>query len=142
MIKENQRGVNITNVIDGLRFFASYDYQKIGWFENNLGLCSAYNEDVDAIFRDTGLEVALDAGEVVFGKEADSALRELGQACDAIGYRRDHYELVESDEMKVVRQMARHCLDLIRTSEGKDSTVDLIEIDLMTTDHKFGDMPD
>lgn len=137
-----KRGVFVTNVIYGLRCLASYDLQKVSWFENDLGLCSAYDEDVEAIFMDTGLEDALDNGEVVFGKEADDALKELDKACDAIGYYRDERELVESLEMKIVREMAKNCLRLVRESDGSESTVDLAEIDLLTTKIHFPDMPD
>lgn len=136
------RGVLVTNVVDGLRCLASYDFQKVAWFENDLGLCSAYNEDVEAIFMDTGLEDALDNGEVVFGKEADDALKELDKACDAIGYHRDERELVESPEMKIIRDMARNCLRLVRESDGSESTVELVEIDLLTMDINFPDMPE
>jgi hypothetical protein len=139
-----ERGVLVTNVIQGLRDLASYDFQKTAWFENDCGLWSSYNEDVEAIFMDTGLKYALDAGDVVFGKKADNALKELDGACNAIGYHWDgrEKELLESDAMKNIRELSRKCLKLVRESDWSQSAVDLIEIDLLTTHIHFADMPD
>lgn len=54
------------NVMQGLKDLASRQFQLIAWFDNDQGLSSAFSEDVEAVFMDTGLEAALDAGEVVF----------------------------------------------------------------------------
>ena len=116
-----------TNIIKGLEDLASYHFQKIAWFENNQGLSSSFSEDVEAVFMDTGLEDALDANEIVFGKEADEALRDLDKTVDNIGYHHDEREFINSPEMKVVREKAVRVLGLIKTSDGSGSTVEIIE---------------
>ncbi len=114
------------NVMQGLKDLASRQFQLIAWFDNDQGLSSAFSEDVEAVFMDTGLEAALDAGEVVFGKEADAALRDLDKTCDTVGYHRDERELVNSPEMEIVRQKAAKALALIEASDGRESTVEIL----------------
>ncbi|MEK6745701.1 MAG: hypothetical protein AABY33_01535 [Pseudomonadota bacterium] len=116
-----------TNIIKGLEDLASYHFQKIAWFENDQGLSSSFSEDVEAVFMDTGLEDALDANEIVFGKEVDEALRDLDKTVDGIGYHRDERELINSPEMRIVRVKAAKVLELIKASDGRESTVEIIE---------------
>jgi hypothetical protein len=139
-----KRSVFRSNVIVGLRYLASYDYQKFGWFENDLGIGSSFADDVEDIFVRAALESALDAGDIVFDKETDEALKELNRACDAIGYdwAGREEEHLESEAMKHIRALARKCFHLVRNNDASESTVNLIDTDPFVPDLRFADMPD
>ncbi len=64
---------------------------------------------------------------MVFGKDADAALRDLDKAIRAIGYDRDERELVHSPEMQVIRDKAAGALALIEASDGRGCTVEIVE---------------
>jgi len=115
-----------TNIIEGLRDLSSYTFQKVAWFENDQGLCSSFSDDDAAVFEDTGLESALKAGEIVFGKEADDVLRKLNEMIYAIGYKRDERELIDAPEMQAVREQALVCLRAIEACDLSESTVELV----------------
>lgn len=74
-----------------------------------------------------GLEVALDAGEVVFGREGDAALRDLDRMADAIGYHQDERELINAPEMELVHRQAARALALVEASDGSECTVEIVE---------------
>jgi hypothetical protein len=110
--------------MEDLRDLASYDFQKVAWFENDQGLCSSFYEDYFLLFDSTSLSDYIDAGEIVFGKEADKALKELQAVCEAIPDKRSYAkDFIDSDEMKIIREMAKRCLKLIDESDGSESTV-------------------
>lgn len=121
--------VYVDHIIEGLKDLASYDFQKTAWFENEYNLCSSFNDDVEGIFEHNGLEVAFDESEIVFGKKADAALRDLEKACNALGYNWAGKEkvLLESEEMAIIRAMAKGCLRLIKNYNGSETTVELID---------------
>lgn len=129
------------NMIEGLKDLASYEFQKVAWFENNLGLWSSFEEDVEAIFEDSGFNYVLNAGEIVFGKIADMQLKELESLCDAIGYDwgKNSKDLLESNEMKIIREMAKKCLKLIYDSDGSESTVKVTDSGALFMDISFSD---
>lgn len=131
-----------TNIVQGLKYLASYDYQKIGWFENDQGFGSSFSEDVEAIFDDSGLHDALSSGEVAFDSIIDKALIELEVVCDAIGYNWAGKEkkLLESDQMAIVRELAKRCIKLIANGDFSKSTVQIIETDLPDLDVSFPDI--
>lgn len=118
------------NVIEALEWLSDYDFQKIAWFDNDQGICMPYNETAWAIFDWSCLHNTIEEGETVFGKEADKALMELEVACDALGYNWAGKEkiLLESDEMKIIREMAKRCLKLIDESDPSESTVMFLKL--------------
>lgn len=127
-------------IIEGLKDLASYDFQKASWSENSLDLCWSYSETVSSVYEDgTGLSDALQANVVVFSKAADLALRKLENACDAIGYSRDEKEIIDSQEMKAVRDMAKNCLSLIKASDLSESQVQFIETQFKPSKISFPD---
>lgn len=115
------------NVIEGLKDLASYDFQKAIWFENEYKIYSSFDEDVETVFFDSGLSDALAKDMIVFGYEADSALKELERLCDSIGYEWSgrERELLESSEMVLVRGLAKDCLRLMRSNKFLEGTVEI-----------------
>ena len=118
-------GVYVGNIIECLEDLANYDLQKIAWFDNDQGLSYSFDENVEDIFDFTGYRQAIEAGGIIFSKEADKFLNELEKACDALGYdwAGKEKKLLESEEMKIIREMAKGCLKLIDKSDGSESTV-------------------
>ncbi len=114
------------NVIEGLESLASYDFQKIAWFENNQGIVSSFEIMTSLVFEASALEVAL-YKQVVFSQKADIALRELNELVENIGYNKDERELINSPEMEIVRQKAAEALVLVIASDGSESTVEIVE---------------
>lgn len=113
------------NIVESLEWLSDYKFQKVVWFENDQGLCYPYDDNVYDIFEGSALSETIQAGETVFGKEADKALMELELACDALGYNWHGKEktLLESKDMKNIRDMAKRCLKLIDESNGSEITV-------------------
>jgi hypothetical protein len=112
------------NVIECLEDLANYDLQKIAWFDNDQGLMYSYDENVDDLFDNTVLNDLFAEGEIVFGKVADDALRELWTVCEAVPDKRIYTkDFIDSDEMSIIREMAKRCLKLIEESDGSESTV-------------------
>lgn len=111
------------NIIEALEWLSDYEYQKNSWFALEGGI--TYDENVEEIFLFTGIQEAFEAGETVFDKKTDQALRDLEIACDELGYQWDgkEKELLDSDGMAIIREMARKCLELVRESDGSQSTV-------------------
>lgn len=128
-------------IVEGLKDIASYDFQKAAWFENSLGLSSSFEIDVENLFIDSGLEAAFKDNEIVFGMMADKSLLILREACDALGYEWDgkEKELLVSGEMKNIRKLAKDCLNLIRTSDISESTVELVNSGVTMLDRPFLD---
>src|SRR5690606_36563323 len=124
-----------------LKDFASYDFQKTIWFENEYKLCSSFDEDVEKVFLDSGLGEVLAEGRVVFGNEADASLKKLQEACDMLGYdwAGKEKELLELPGMGVVRDLAKHCLNLIRKSNGFEGTVELADSEMIPHGLSFPD---
>ena len=117
--------IYIDNVMEFLKDLGSYDFQKLVWFENDQGLCSSFYEDYFLLFDSTSLSDYIDAGEIVFGKEADKALKELQAVCEAIPDKRSYAkDFIDSDEMKIIREMVKRCLKLIREYDGSETTVE------------------
>ncbi len=117
--------INKPMVIQGLKWMASYDYQKLAWFPNNENLLSSFLEIYQAVFEDSVLLDALEDGNVVFDKVADAALWDLHQATDAIDVdimRED--EILDSSAMQIIRNKAAFALDLVQKSTGKEKTVE------------------
>jgi len=112
-------------IMQSLEWLSDYEFQKVAWFDNDQGLWYDYTENVEDIFECYALGDAFAAGEIVFDKETDQALRDLEKTCDALGYKwggKEHI-LLESEGMAIVREMAKKCLKMIAASDGSQSTV-------------------
>lgn len=119
--------IYIRNIIEGLEDLSSRDFQLTAWFENSKGLVSSFVEDVEAVFDDTGLEVALKQNKVVFDEVTDNALKELYEKIELVGFSTPEDKLVDSPEMTAVREKAAQALALVKASDKSVSTVEIIE---------------
>jgi hypothetical protein len=119
----------IENLIEDLRSLASREFQEVAWYENDLGAMTSFRDDVSDIFDDHNFkELLYKKGDVVISKEVHQALRDLDNVVDHVGYERSEDEIINSPEMEIVRQKAAKTLELIKASDGSESTVDFIKV--------------
>ena len=112
------------NVIESLKDLADQNLQKIAWFDNDQGLWYSFDENIDDLFNNTCLSDLMDEGEVIFGNLPDESLRELQAICEAVPDERIYAkEFVDSEEMSIIRELAKRCLKLIDESDGSETTV-------------------
>lgn len=119
----------IENLINSLHALASRAFQEVAWFENDQGFMSSFGDDVSDLFDDNNLKKFLhEKGNVVISKEVHQALRELDEVVDKVGYNKTESEIIDSPEMEIVRQEATRALELIKSTDGSESTVDFIRV--------------
>jgi len=119
----------IENLIDDLQALASKEFQKVAWFENNQGLSASYGSSVSDLFDDHNLkEILHEKGAVLINTKVHQALQELYAVVDNVGYNKSQEEIIDSPEMQIVREKAASILELIKASDGSESTVDFVKV--------------
>ncbi len=81
------------------------------------------------MFDDFHLEKALyDDGVIVFSREADQAIRDLNDEVVKIdSYDYSEEVLIALPEMQIIREKAAKALELVKVSDGRESTVEIVE---------------
>lgn len=118
-----------SNIIEALASLASYEDQRLTWFENDQGLGYSFYENIMDLFYDSALDDALKGGEIVFGKSSDKALFELESLVDNVtkeNYTRGSF--IDAPEMQTIREKAAQALFLVQTGTGEGSTVVMLEL--------------
>ena len=116
-----------SNVIEALEYLSYYEFQKVAWFPNDKDLMASYNENVMWVFDDTNLNDALNDGKIIFGKAADDALRDLDKETDKIeGNDFSEEEIIDMPQMQIIRQKAAKALELVKASDGSETTVEIV----------------
>lgn len=119
----------IENLIESLRALASREFQKVAWFENDLGAMSSFGDDVSDLFDDHNLkDILYEEGVVVISKEVHQLLQELDRITDNIGYDKSESEIIDSPEMEKIRQKSAKILGLIKNNDGSESTVRFVKV--------------
>ena len=117
------------NVINALEALANRDFQEVAWFPNDKNLMYSYNESVEDAFYNSTIDDALKAGEIIFGKKEDDALRSLEketQQLDDFDYPTDI--LINLPQMQAIREKAAYALKLIKSSDHSNSTIEFLNI--------------
>lgn len=117
-----------SNITDALESLASYEDQRLTWFDNDQGLSYSFYENIMDLFYDSGLDEALKAREIIFGSLADNALRELESLVDKV--HKENYtngSFIDEPQMQTIRERAARALFLINVSTGEGSTVGMLE---------------
>ena len=126
MIKHS---IYIKNFIEDLYALASKEFQEVAWFENNQGLSSSYNSSANDLFDDHNLDKILYEEEtILISRKVHQALKELDTAMDIVGYDKQDSEIINDPKMQIVREKASTVLELIKSSDGSESTVDFIKV--------------
>ncbi len=117
---------NIVHILQGL---SDRDYQEGVWLNRNnpKGLVDSFVEAANMLFDDCVVGDYLEEGEILFDRATTAALHELNDAVTVVDEYRTEEEIINDPLMEVVRQKAAKVLALIEASDGKESTVEIIE---------------
>jgi len=117
------------NIVKVLQELADKDYQKNIWLNTNNphNLVGSFVEAANVLFDDCVIKDYLDEGQIIISKAVTHALRELDIAVTAVDEFRPEEAINNDPLMQVVREKAARCLALIETSDGSESTVEIIE---------------
>ena len=100
-------------VREALSELADEDFQQRTWTSRTPSGQSSLDECWERLFDSSGLGIALDQQTEVFGDHPDQCLRELDAALREVPADASASEVVESDEMVLVRNLATRTLPLI-----------------------------
>jgi len=117
--------VYIENVVAVLRELEDREYQVNVWLnmDNPNNLVGSFVEAVNVLFDDCIIGGLLEDGEIIVSRHVTSVLQELSAIIDSIDEYRPEEEIIDDPKMQAVRDKAALALDLIRTSDGSESTV-------------------
>lgn len=95
------------HVRSALAELSDLDYQSRVWTgHGGAAEMSSFAECVERLFGDSGLDLALDNGEAVFGSPVDDELRELGDLVMKIETVQDPDALLRHPRMRCARNRA------------------------------------
>ena len=100
-------------VRDALIELADEDYQRQHWTSLTPSGQSSLEECWERLFDDSGLGDALDGEAEVFGEQSDQCLREVDAALRQVPATASADDVIASDEMALVRSVAKTTLDLL-----------------------------
>lgn len=131
MIEKIYRG----NIVGILKELADANYQQKAWLNKGLRpvITISFVEAVCMLFDDCVVGDFLQEGEILFDRTTTAAFHELNVAVDAVdasdenGEYRSQDEIINDPLMEIVRQKAAKVLALIEASDGKESTVEILE---------------
>ena len=125
----SKRKINRALLLSGLRDLAYKQYQIDIWLNQNNpdGLVDSFVEAVIAVFDDTGVIDALRAQQIILNSKVTQALWDLHDATDAVDEYQSQEDIINDPLMQIVRLKAAYALALIEASDGKESTVEIIE---------------
>lgn len=99
--------VLIEQVRAALDELSDLEYQSRVWTGRGAAdEMSSFVECVERLFDDSGLELALEAGEPVFGPTIDEELRELGDLLTKIDGAQNPDDLISDPRMRLARERA------------------------------------
>jgi DNA-directed RNA polymerase subunit K/omega len=115
-------------LVQALKEISDKDYQKRIWLNTGDSpiMTISFSEAANNIFDDALVTDALENNQIIFDKNVTQALRELDKAVDAVDEYRDEEEIIDDPLMEIVRQKAAKALELIQSSNGSESTVEVI----------------
>lgn len=116
-------------LIDGLKELSDKDYQKRIWLNtgDKPGMTLSFIEAANNVFDDACVIDSLREGKIIFDKKVTKALWDLHDATDAVNEFRSQEEIINDPLMEIVREKAAQALVLIQASDGRESTVEIIE---------------
>ncbi|MEM7617402.1 MAG: hypothetical protein AAF195_03360 [Pseudomonadota bacterium] len=87
---------------------------------------SSFTEADTRVFDDAVVGHALRDGAIIYDKQVTLALQELHNATAIVDSYRTDDKIINDPMMEVVRQKAAIVLELIKESDGLESTVEII----------------
>jgi len=116
-------------LIKALKELSDRDYQVKVWLNTgaNLGMTLSFTEAVNNVFDDACVSGALEENLIIFDKKVTRALQELHDATDAVDEFRSGEEIINDPLMEIVRKKAAIALDLIKSSDGSEGNIEIVE---------------
>ncbi len=122
--------IYIENVIEILQELSDKEYQLNIWLNTNNpnNWIGSFIDAANTLFDDCIIGSLLEENEVIISKNITKIFQELSDIIDDIDEYRPDVEIINSPEMEMVRHKAAHILELIRASDGSESTVGFIKV--------------
>jgi hypothetical protein len=97
---------------EALECLADVDYQRRVWAAHDpRGEMDSFEETVARLFDDSGLDIVLERGQVVFGHDVDARLTALGDLVQQVDAYRSPDQVIDDPAMERVRVAAAAILD-------------------------------
>jgi hypothetical protein len=117
----------MTRIVDelvehALRELADESSQRQLWLATTGPTVSSFTECISRLLDDSGLAMALDAGELVYDNLIDAELRALSEVIRGIDDVRDPRVILDDPELNRVRVIAADLLKRLRWFGSHDST--------------------
>lgn len=125
MIK--QASVYTDILVNALEHLADYESQKQRWFAQKGSVFGSFSEDCNEFYDDSLLGEALQNNKIILDPFVTQALRDVVQALDRVDEFREPQLIIEDPKMQSVREKAAQALALIQASDGRESTVEIVE---------------
>jgi hypothetical protein len=116
------------NIISLLKKLTDVKYQENIWLnENNPNnIVDSFIESSNMLFDDSVVDYYLEEGHILFDRKVTKALIELSNAIDEVDESRTTMDIIDDPKMQIVRQKAAKALELIKASDGSESTVEIV----------------
>lgn len=120
----------LENVIDILRDLSDKEYQINIWLNTNNpdNLVDSFVESANMLFDGEIFDEWFEDDEIIVSKEVTKILQELSDIIDDIDEYRPEEEIINDPLMDAVRQKAAEALELIKASDGSESTVRFVKV--------------
>jgi hypothetical protein len=117
------------NIVNALNSLANRHHQERIWLNqyNPRGLVDSFIEAANTLFDDCVVGDYLEEGEILFDRATTNAFKELDAAVDSVDEFRSEEDIINDPLMEIVRQKAAKALALIEASNGRESTVEIID---------------
>lgn len=108
------KAVILETVRAGLRELADVDFQRRVWTgRGQPGEMSSFDEAIETLFDDSGLEPDLGLGRDVLGPIVDTKLRALGAVLERIDSSQEPTAIIDAPLMDDVRRQAAEILEIL-----------------------------
>ncbi len=116
-------------LLQGLEELSDINFQKRIWLntDNPDNLVASFIEAVINVFDDALVKDALENEQIIINQSVTTALAELHDATDAVNEFRPTEDIIADPLMDIVRQKAALALELVKASDGAESTVEIVE---------------
>jgi hypothetical protein len=109
-------------VRQALNELADADYQRRVWAGEGGDEMSSFEECVELLFGDSGLDVALERSQPVYGSTVDDELRKLHDLVARINGSRSTEEILQDPALDGVRELASAIL-LAMEQQGRSGVI-------------------
>jgi hypothetical protein len=118
---KNAPCIQIDKTIDALDELSNVELQRRRWNFNDQGEMSSFVEARESLFDDSGLGDEIEKGRSGLTTQTVAALAALSAALQEVDPDRSPNEVIDSQAMSRVRELAGEALELLRSEAGQPS---------------------